>query len=386
MSASAAPLAASARRTARASKRKLPGVDGDFVKAPGKPPRAARESDRPRKRAAATTSKADVLSVLSQPLESAAVDDFDAIGIGYARGEGRAWAVATQLASRKAAEAIRLRQDPSQPFLAWDGHAIVETEARSLAELTAWLCGQSGAMALYVGQDRKTPSPGPLSVAVRLNGKPRSKAAVTLADGNGHQFSVGSRQLRMALAQNPRFAVACASSPPALSSPRKRFPATTTTAATAEKLAPVSMKDILTSHTSVLGDVNLRDVVSLDAFLNALAPADRAALYPLLPAVESADAKGLVELFRSNVHFAASLNTFRDMLVTGVFDPDYRAKARGKRRRQAGWTDDKEREHEAFYALNLSPKPADDAAVRQWSAFDALVRAEADKMQLARRA
>ena len=148
----------------------------------------------------------------------------------------------------------------------------------------------------------------------------------------------------------------------------------------AYKPLPFSTKDILTSPHSVLGEVDLKHIVSLESFVSALTPTDRASLYPMLPTLENNDPANLVKFLASNVHLLSSLNLFRDMLVTGAFDPEYRAKARSMRRRQAGWSDEKERAHETFYGLNLEPKPADAIETARWAELDVQVIALAKEV------
>jgi hypothetical protein len=140
--------------------------------------------------------------------------------------------------------------------------------------------------------------------------------------------------------------------------------------------------------------VDLRDVLSLDAFAADLQPADRTALYAMLPAVETRDAAKCADMFRCNMHFLSSLNLYRSLLTSGAFDPDYQSRARSRRRRVEGWTgawlcrgvgtyariaEAKEREHEAFYGQRLVPVPADEAQVTKWHAFDEALLAEAER-------
>jgi hypothetical protein len=71
----------------------------------------------------------------------------------------------------------------------------------------------------------------------------------------------------------------------------------------------------------VLTETNLRSILTLDTFNTKLTAEERTALLALLPEV---DRENVAQLFSSNPHFQQSIETYRDLLKVGMFDPQMR--------------------------------------------------------------
>jgi hypothetical protein len=71
----------------------------------------------------------------------------------------------------------------------------------------------------------------------------------------------------------------------------------------------------------VLTETNLRSILTLDTFNTKLTDEERAALLTLLPEV---DRENISHLFSSNPHFQQGIETYRDLLKAGMFDPQMR--------------------------------------------------------------
>jgi hypothetical protein len=137
-----------------------------------------------------------------------------------------------------------------------------------------------------------------------------------------------------------------------------------------EKLPPIDMSDILTAADSALVAVDLCDVLSLKTWMEELEPAERAALYGLLPEVDRRDPAVLLKLFQSNMAFKSSLSHYRRLLAKGTYDPSSISKERNKRRRAEGWNQEKEEQLEEFYAFRLDPSSANASDILRWKALD----------------
>lgn len=76
--------------------------------------------------------------------------------------------------------------------------------------------------------------------------------------------------------------------------------------------------EVLQSSSSVLTETNLKAVLTLDAFNTKLTADERSSLLALLP---QEDRENINYLFTSNPHFQQSIDTYKNLLKMGMFDP-----------------------------------------------------------------
>ena len=340
-----------------------------------------------------------MMSALSTPATRTAFDD---VGRAFATLPQEKWeAVTAQLTSEAARVALRWRDSRAEaPFVVWTpttGATPAPPEVRTAEQLEAFLGNTNHGTELYVGQDlfrattTTTTTTSNASVISRLGVEPTNLRAAWTALPAFNLFAsdgtalgtVPGRAVAWALAQNPAIRAAPTQplpAPPTTQSKRQRSSSSASAAASAEKLPPIITKELLTSTESLLTQVDLADIVSLEAFVRDLLPEDRAALYPMLPTCDVRSAETVAAALGPNPHpqLAQSFQLFQNLLRTGNFDTDYAARARSKRRREPGWSDAKERQYEEFYGQRLEPKPASEAETARWRALDEAVVAKAN--------
>eukprot|EP00750_Incisomonas_marina_P033715 INCI9934.2.p1 GENE.INCI9934.2~~INCI9934.2.p1 ORF type:complete len:1335 (-),score=218.25 INCI9934.2:49-4053(-) len=135
------------------------------------------------------------------------------------------------------------------------------------------------------------------------------------------------------------------------------------------------IKHLLSSHQSILGLVDLRKLVSLNAF-QQLTSEERLSLLPFLSEADLKSPDALTSLFNSAT-FTSNLYEFQHLLRHGYFEEPYQVQLRNRQRKiakkRSKW---KQRHFETYWGQNRSVGRADGS---DHKAFLALERSFCDK-------
>ena len=150
------------------------------------------------------------------------------------------------------------------------------------------------------------------------------------------------------------------------------------------KLRASELKQALTHPTSVLAEIDLHQLLTLETFATVLRSAERAPLYSMLPIAPRADAenvRNVCDLLRFSPHLRAHMRTHQQLLVGGMLQPDAQRRLHARQNRLS--TDRGEAAKEdmpVFWSGKLGRTKPVEGEAEKWAPLDAAVVAHVERL------
>jgi hypothetical protein len=156
------------------------------------------------------------------------------------------------------------------------------------------------------------------------------------------------------------------------------------------KLRVSELKQVLTHPASVLAEVDLHQLLTLETFATVLRSAERAPLYSMLPIEPRADAENVrkvCDILRFSPHLRAHMRLHQQLLVGGMLQPDAQRRLHARQQRLSADRGDAAKEDmPAFWKGKLGRTKPAEGEVEKWAALDAAVVAHVQRMLVQRNA
>ena len=212
--------------------------------------------------------------------------------------------------------------------------------------------------------------------------KPKAKpSASASANTNASEMTTG--------ASGKRRGRGVAGIPPA-ASPRPSKQPKTQRSSSARKLHPKELKEVLSSPASLLIEVDLHHLLTLETFALVLSRKERAPLFsmlPLEPTADVANVKRVCNLLRYSPHLRAAMRLYQQLLTAGMLQPESQRRFRARQERDtAARGAAAEHDSAPFWAEKLGRMKPREGEVEKWAALDAALVDAVQRMQSEREA